>query len=100
MRKPSFLTRKINQGFIKFLTPPPVRGKFIKFVGEEYHVVKRGREYHVCGEEYNVGKWESGRKITLIPNNVNATGKNIKWGRGVGKKIKLDFFYSVLILGK
>ena len=31
-----------------------------KSVGEEYQVVKRGREFHGCGEEYNVtrGKGE------------------------------------------
>ena len=32
-------------GDIKFL---------IKSVGEEYQIVKRGREYHCCGEEYNM----------------------------------------------
>ena len=30
--------------------------KFIKSVGEEYQVVRRGREYHGCEEEYNVAK--------------------------------------------
>ena len=30
--------------------------KFIKSVGEEYQVVKRKREYHGCGEEYNMEK--------------------------------------------
>ena len=30
-----------------------VPGKFIKFVGEEYRVVKRDRDYQVYGEEYN-----------------------------------------------
>ena len=34
--------------FIKFLI------QFIKSVGEEYPVVKRGRKYYGCGEEYNV----------------------------------------------
>ena len=28
--------------------------KFIKSVGEDYQVVKRGSEYHDCGEEHNV----------------------------------------------
>ena len=50
------------QGCIKF--PIPVLswkgGEFIKFVGEEYQVVKRGREYHGCGEEYNSKKREKG----------------------------------------
>ena len=27
---------------------------FFRFVGEDYQVVKMGREYHGCGEEYNV----------------------------------------------
>ena len=38
------------QGCIKFLFHRA--GKFIKFVGEEYKVVKKGREYHGCGKEY------------------------------------------------
>ena len=37
-------------------------GKFIKSVGEE--VVKRGRKYHDCGEEYNVEKREA---IIIFP---------------------------------
>ena len=28
--------------------------------GEDYQVVKRRREYHGCGEEYNVEKMERG----------------------------------------
>ena len=28
--------------------------KLTKSVGKEYHVVKRGREYNDCGEEYKV----------------------------------------------
>ena len=30
--------------------------KFINFVGEEYQVVKREREYQGCVEEYNLDK--------------------------------------------
>ena len=36
---------------------------FIKFAGEEDQVVKRGREYHGCMEEYNVEKRERGSNI-------------------------------------
>ena len=32
------------------------REEFIKSAGEEYQVVKRGREHHGFGEEYNVEK--------------------------------------------
>ena len=50
--------------------------------------MKRGKEYHGCGEEYNVGE---GKQYHL-PYNINA-GKNIKRGRGtknLGKKIKIQ----------
>ena len=42
--------------------------KFIKSVGEEYQVVKREREYHGCGEEYNVEKrkWVSNTIFPMI----------------------------------
>ena len=42
------------QGCIKFLNG--LGGKFIKSVGEDYQVVKRGREYHGLWEESNVEK--------------------------------------------
>ena len=43
--------------------PPPHPGKtFIKSVGYEYEVMKRGMEYYGFGEEYNVEKRESGSK--------------------------------------
>ena len=38
-----------------YKVPYPPR-EFIKSVGEEYQVVKRVREYHGCGEVYNVDK--------------------------------------------
>ena len=41
----------------------PGGGGIIKSVGEEYHVVKRGREYHSFREEYNVEKRERGSNI-------------------------------------
>ena len=34
------------------------REKFIKHVGKEYQVMKRGREYHGFWEEYKVEKGE------------------------------------------
>ena len=47
----------LDQGYIKLPIPPSSPGgKFIESVGEEYQVVKRGREYHICGEGYNVRK--------------------------------------------
>ena len=39
-------------------------GEFIKTVGEEYQVVKRGRKYHGC-----------------------AVGKNVMWKKGEGSKM-------------
>ena len=33
-----------------------VLGKFIKSVRVKYQLVKRGREYHGCGEEFDVEK--------------------------------------------
>ena len=32
--------------------------QFIKSGGEEYQAVKKGREYHGCGEEYSLEKRE------------------------------------------
>ena len=42
---------------------PSLLGKFIKSVGIEYQVLKRGREYHGCGEEYNILIREMGCNI-------------------------------------
>ena len=58
---------------IPSLPSPGGGGKFIKSIGEEYQVVKRGREY-------------------LFPFDIKAVEKNVKWGRGpenLGKKIKI-----------
>ena len=41
-------------------------GEFIKSVGEENQVVKRVREYHGCGEEFNVEKKKRGSN-TIFP---------------------------------
>ena len=51
--------------------------KFVKSVGEEYQVVKRGRENHGCREKCNVGK---GKQYHL-PFDIEAVEKHIKWGK-------------------
>ena len=55
--------------------------KLIKLIGGGYHFVKRGREYHGCGEEYNMEKKEK-KKHDHLPYNIKAAGKNMKWGKG------------------
>ena len=56
---------------------------FIKSIREKYQVVKRGREYHGCGEEYNVEKKRKGKQYHLSYN-IWAFGKNIKWEKREG----------------
>ena len=48
-----------HTGFIKFLGGGG-GGGYQKPVGEEYQVLKMGREYHGCWEEFNVEKSERG----------------------------------------
>ena len=48
-------------------------------LGEEYQVVKKGREYHGCEEEYNVEKMEMVSKSSSLYY-VKAVGKDSKWG--------------------
>ena len=43
--------------------------------------MKRGREYHDCGEEYTVGKKGKGEAISSS-HNIEAFGKKINWGSG------------------
>ena len=77
-----------SRGVKSFLSPP--WGKFIKSVEEECQVVKRGREYHGCGEEYNVEKRERGSKI-IVPMILKLLGR-ISRGKVteiLGKKIKI-----------
>ena len=56
--------------------------------------MKRGREYHGFGGEYNAEKKGKGKQYLLFFN-VKAVGKNIKWGREersiekLRKKIKI-----------
>ena len=38
-------------------------GSFSSLLVEEYQVVKREREYHCCGEEYNEEKRERGSNV-------------------------------------
>ena len=38
----------------------------MKFVGEEYQVVKRRSEHHGCGDEYNMEKREMGSIIIFL----------------------------------
>ena len=42
-------------------------------------VVKRGRTYHGCGEEYNVEKGKGNQYH--LPSTIKAVGENIKCGR-------------------
>ena len=61
--------------------------------------MKREREYHGCGENFNVGGKSGSGKQCHLPYDINAVGKNIKWKRrkkikilkkwGLGKNIKL-----------
>ena len=64
---------KVSQGCIKFLIPGG-GWEFIKYVGEEYQVVKRGKEYYYCGEEYNIEKRERGRNI-IFPTILRLLGR-------------------------
>ena len=69
----------------KVTTPPPrAVWKFIQIFWEEYQVVKRGREYHGCGEEYNVEKEGKGKQyhITL---NIEAVGEEYQLGKRGGR---------------
>ena len=68
----------MDQGCIKFLVHTWERVKFIKSVGTEFPVVKRGREYHGFGEEYNVEKKVKGKQFHLpnyIEKNINLSGE-------------------------
>ena len=58
-------------------------GGVVKSVGEEYKVAKRGREYHGCGEEYNV---EKGRQYHLLYN-IEAVGKRLSGEKEKGTEI-------------
>ena len=81
------------RGVYSSLSPPGGRGKFIKCVGEEFQVVKRRREYHGCGEEYNLEKMERGSNsvLSII---LMLLGKILSGEEGMrteiqGKKIKI-----------
>ena len=66
---------------------------YLKSVGEEYQVVKRGREYHGCGEQYNLKKRERGSNM-IFSMILRLFGRVSSWGEGkgsvnMGKKIKI-----------
>ena len=55
----NFILRNFKIGKLSMtgdIKSPPPRGMFIKFVVEEYQVVKRKSEYHGFAEEYKVVK--------------------------------------------
>ena len=56
----------------------------LKSVGEEYQVVKRGREYHGCGDEYSVE--ERGSNIIFPIITKNKVGKRGKGGGNYGEE--------------
>ena len=68
-------------------------GEFIKYFGEEFQVVKRGREFMGFWEEYHVEKSVSGSDDIFYDIKAVGTeifGKKIKILKmGVGKNIKL-----------
>ena len=112
-----------EKGCIKFISPtrwgtclgygrlclprsggPTWEGEFIKSVGEEYQIVKRGKEYHGCGKEYNVENRVRRSNIIfpmifMLLKSITSweEGRGSKfWGRksrlkiiGVGRNIKL-----------
>ena len=71
---------------------------FIKSAGEEYQVVKRGRECHGCGEENNVekgkgeailrlwGRISSGEEDRNFEKKINILKMGVK-GEGKGEAI-------------
>ena len=82
----SFKTDHFYSGVYKFPYTP--WGEVYHVCWGRYQVVKRGREYHSCGEEYNR---ERVRNITFPLIHIKAVGKTIKLGRGPKflKKIKI-----------
>ena len=60
-------------------------GEFIKFVGEEYQVLKRGRDRNnmAVGKNITLEKRERGSNI-IFPIIFWLFGKNIKLGKGKG----------------
>ena len=61
----------------------PHLGSLVKSAGEEYQVVKRGRDYHGCGEEYNAEKSGKVKHYHRLYD-IGAVVKNIKWDKGEG----------------
>ena len=59
--------------------------------GEEYQVVKKGREHYGCGEEYNTEIRERGSNI-IFPIKLRLLGR-ISSGEE-GKMISDEFFFA------
>ena len=57
--------------------------KLIKSAGEEYQVLKRGREYKDCGEKFTVKKGKE--EAYHLPYNIKTVGKDIKRGGWKGR---------------
>ena len=55
-------------------------------IGEEHQVVKRGGEYHDCGEEYNGEKREGGSDI-IFPKILRLLGRITSGEKGKGTEI-------------
>ena len=72
------------QGCIKCLSPPALGGGGYHVCWGRISVVKRRKENHVYGKEYNVGKRESESNI-ILPVILKAVGKNVKWERREGE---------------
>ena len=62
-----------SSGMYKVPPPPPLEGKCTKYVGEEYQVVKRGRNIMAVGKNITWKKEKGGLKDV---------GKYFKWGEG------------------
>ena len=82
----AYLTISVRfiQGCIKFLTPPPGRGTFIKYLGEEYQVAKGGGEgiLRLLGQYY-VKKREKGVNI-ILPMILRLLGRISSGKEGMG----------------
>ena len=64
----------LKAGLDKVPYPPPRRAKFNKAAGEEYQVVKSGRDFYVCWEKHNVEK-KGKREQYHLPCIIRAVGK-------------------------
>ena len=58
-------------------------GSLSSLLGEEYQVVKRGMEYHGCGEEYNV------ESNIIIPKTFRLSGRRGSGRKSIFKKMRV-----------